>query len=143
MDREKLSHRANLYQLANIVIALMVNIIWLYKSQSFNTKATTQKRTENRCHFGRVIFLCSLEHFISKSLQDKKKLQINYTHKCSVWVIVRWTGSSSRRNRIRLVVWWCGGIYRNIIFLFLICWGNRPPIYVPFNPFFTQHLFVS
>ena len=46
----------------------------------FNTQATTQKRTENRCHFGRVIFLCSLERFISKSLQDRKKLQTNYSY---------------------------------------------------------------
>ena len=80
----------------------------IFQMESFNTQATTQKRTENRCHFRRVIFLCSLERFISKSLQDRKKLQINYTHKCSVWVIVRRTGASSRRNGIRLVVWWCG-----------------------------------
>ena len=44
----------------------------------FNTQATTQKRTENNCHLGRVIYLRSLESFITKSLQDRKKLQTNY-----------------------------------------------------------------
>lgn len=70
VDRETLLYRINLHRLVYIIIALMVNIIWLYKSQSFNTQATTQKRTENKCHLGRVIYLCSLERFISKSLQD-------------------------------------------------------------------------
>ena len=105
-------------QLVNTIIVLMVNIIWLNESQYFNTQDTIQKRTEERCHLGRVIFLCSLKRFISKSLQDRKKLQINYTHKCSVWVIVRWTGASTRWNRIRLVVCRCGSVYiKNSILL--------------------------
>ena len=65
-----------------------------------------------------MIFLCSLERFISKSLQDRKKLQINYTHKCSVRVVGRRIGASSRRNGIRVVVCQCGSVYiKNFIFL--------------------------
>ena len=84
VDRETLLYRINLHRLVYIIIALMVNIIWLHKSQSFNTQATTQKRTENKCHLGRVIYLCSLERFISKSLQDRKKLQTNYSYQYGV-----------------------------------------------------------
>ena len=36
--------------------------------KSFNTQMTIQKRTENKCHLGRVIYLRSLESFITKSL---------------------------------------------------------------------------
>ena len=84
MYREQLAHRVDLCRLVYIIIALMVNIIWLYKSQSFNTQATMQKRTEKRYHFGKVIFLCSLESFITKSLQDSKKLQTNYSYQYGV-----------------------------------------------------------
>ena len=52
--------------------------------ESFNTQATTQKITEKRSHFGRVIYLCSLARFISKSLQDRKKLQTNYSYQYGV-----------------------------------------------------------
>ena len=56
----------------------------IFQMESFNTQATTQKITEKRSHFGRVIYLCSLARFISKSLQDRKKLQTNYSYQYGV-----------------------------------------------------------
>ena len=119
VDREKLLYRINSHRLVYIIIALMVNIIWLYKSQSFNTQATMQKRTENRCHFRRVIFLCSLESFITKSLQDRKSYKqiIHLSTVCS--------NSQARRRRVvgdMEFEWSCVDVvvyvYRRIYFVF-------------------------
>ena len=132
VDREKLLYRINSHRLVYIIIALMVNIIWLYKSQSFNTQATMQKRTENRCHFRRVIFLCSLESFITKSLQDRKSYKqiIHLSTVCS--------NSQARRRRVvgdMEFEWSCVDVvvyvYRRIYFVF---WYTEEMgvIYVPF-----------
>ena len=84
----------------------------------FKYSSDYAKVNREKISFWKSYFLCSLERFISKSLQDRKKLQINYTHKSSVWVIVRLTGASSRRKGIRLVVCRCGNVYiKNFIFL--------------------------
>ena len=66
-----------------------------------------------------MIYLCSLERFISNSLQDRKKLQINYTHKSSVWVIVRRGGDvrSARWDSVGCVsMWWYMYIEGYILF---------------------------
>ena len=57
-----------------------------------------QKRTENKYHLGRAIFFVQFSAFYIKEFTRQKKLQINYTHKCSMWVVVRQVGTSERKN---------------------------------------------
>ena len=79
-----------------------------------------QKRTENRCHFGRVIFLCSLERFISKSLQDKKKVTNKLFISVRCVVIAKRGGGvqSARWNSVGCVSMWWYMYIEGYIFVF-------------------------